>query len=214
MVASTMSPTGSFSRDPIGYKGSPYDLYEFVSGNPLRFIDPFGWQEIEPSEVPKDCSNFPGPAPEPSPGNPLPGTEGSGQNCQGAACGIDDWMEPDFGKIPQGTNPVKWFPTYDPSNGKMNCSLVVCSKDPMAKSPCKCDEREVIGWLWPDRTRGVGAHFCGRPVDGTSGPSYCSKLGKGPKVEDIIDPDAHCSKFYPDSNIPQRIKQCWCCKKS
>ena len=31
-----------FTRDPIGFKGSPYDLYEFVDGNPLGKTDPSG----------------------------------------------------------------------------------------------------------------------------------------------------------------------------
>jgi len=40
-----MSPkTGRFMcRDPIGYEGSPYDLYEYCESNPIRFLDPFGY---------------------------------------------------------------------------------------------------------------------------------------------------------------------------
>lgn len=39
-----MSPSaGRFlSRDPIGYLGSPYGLYEYVKGGSLRRLDPFG----------------------------------------------------------------------------------------------------------------------------------------------------------------------------
>ena len=32
----------SFGRDPIGYKGSPYDLYEFLGGRAKSAIDPSG----------------------------------------------------------------------------------------------------------------------------------------------------------------------------
>jgi RHS repeat-associated protein len=39
-----MSPkTGRFlGRDPIGYKGSPWDLYEFLDGSPVLKLDPKG----------------------------------------------------------------------------------------------------------------------------------------------------------------------------
>lgn len=30
------------NRDPIGYEGSPYNLYEYVSAAPIDFADPFG----------------------------------------------------------------------------------------------------------------------------------------------------------------------------
>ena len=30
------------SRDPIGYEGSPFNLYEYVESNPLRYTDPTG----------------------------------------------------------------------------------------------------------------------------------------------------------------------------
>ena len=32
----------SFSRDPIGFEGSPYNLYEYVESNPLVGTDPLG----------------------------------------------------------------------------------------------------------------------------------------------------------------------------
>ena len=32
----------SCSRDPIGYDGSPWNLYEYVNGNPINLLDPFG----------------------------------------------------------------------------------------------------------------------------------------------------------------------------
>ena len=34
----------SCSRDPIGYEGSEWNLYEYVSSNPLESTDPFGLQ--------------------------------------------------------------------------------------------------------------------------------------------------------------------------
>ena len=42
MVTCTVSPTGFISRDPIGYKGSPFDLYEFLDSSPLFRMDPSG----------------------------------------------------------------------------------------------------------------------------------------------------------------------------
>jgi len=38
----TTTTIGFFSRDPIGFEGSPYNLFEYVEGNPLRFTDPYG----------------------------------------------------------------------------------------------------------------------------------------------------------------------------
>ena len=32
----------SCSRDPVGYRGSPWNLYEYVGGNPGVFVDPSG----------------------------------------------------------------------------------------------------------------------------------------------------------------------------
>jgi len=37
-----MSPTGSFSRDPIGFKGSEWSLYEYCDGNAIVKTDPDG----------------------------------------------------------------------------------------------------------------------------------------------------------------------------
>lgn len=34
--------SGGLSRDPLGYRGSERDLYEYVSGNPSSSVDPFG----------------------------------------------------------------------------------------------------------------------------------------------------------------------------
>jgi RHS repeat-associated protein len=40
--------TGRFlTRDPIGYNGSPWDLYEFVASNPVRRLDPSGLVSID-----------------------------------------------------------------------------------------------------------------------------------------------------------------------
>lgn len=38
----TTKPIGFCSRDPIGYEGSEWNLYEYVSSNPLNLVDPFG----------------------------------------------------------------------------------------------------------------------------------------------------------------------------
>jgi len=37
-----MSPTGFLSRDPIGYEGSQWNLYEYCRTNPFKYNDPHG----------------------------------------------------------------------------------------------------------------------------------------------------------------------------
>ena len=83
MVTSTMSPTAFLSRDPIGYRGSPYDLYEFLDAKPLALVDPSG--EIVPILVgvgvaigiglSPNIANAPGPGEGGLPGNFPLGTE-------------------------------------------------------------------------------------------------------------------------------------------
>ncbi len=34
----------SFTRDPIGYRGSPFDLYEYCESSPLQNFDPLGME--------------------------------------------------------------------------------------------------------------------------------------------------------------------------
>ena len=38
----------SCTRDPIGYEGSPWNLYEFVSSSPVQNVDPSGTFELKP----------------------------------------------------------------------------------------------------------------------------------------------------------------------
>jgi len=33
---------GFLTRDPNGYKASPYDLYEYCDGSPVTSLDPYG----------------------------------------------------------------------------------------------------------------------------------------------------------------------------
>jgi len=42
---------GSCSRDPIGYEGSPWNLKEYVGGQPTSFLDPYGFQLSYPIGV-------------------------------------------------------------------------------------------------------------------------------------------------------------------
>jgi len=49
MVTSTTTRTESFTRDPIGYKGSPFDLYEFLDTSPLQKYDPMGLDPDDPA---------------------------------------------------------------------------------------------------------------------------------------------------------------------
>jgi len=48
------APLGRFvNRDPIGYAGGSMNLYEYVRGNPIGFVDPFGnehWHHLMPWE--------------------------------------------------------------------------------------------------------------------------------------------------------------------
>ena len=46
---STTATIGSFTRDPIGFEGSDWNLYEYVSGKPLHVVDPFGLQDSVPT---------------------------------------------------------------------------------------------------------------------------------------------------------------------
>jgi len=40
--ASTIAPIGSRSRDPIGYQGSPWNVYEFAASSPQIYLHPQG----------------------------------------------------------------------------------------------------------------------------------------------------------------------------
>jgi len=43
------APLGRWvNRDPIGYEGSEWNLYEYVGGMPTRFVDPSGFQFYTP----------------------------------------------------------------------------------------------------------------------------------------------------------------------
>lgn len=54
------SQLGRFiNRDPIFYGGSQWNLYEYVSGSPVNWLDPFGQSKggkkcVRPSEIPAD----------------------------------------------------------------------------------------------------------------------------------------------------------------
>jgi hypothetical protein len=48
----------SCSRDPIGFWGSMWLLYEYVSARPLNRLDPSGKSDIEP-KLPHHCKNNP-----------------------------------------------------------------------------------------------------------------------------------------------------------
>jgi len=39
---STTTTIGFFTRDPIGFRGSPFDLYEFLESSSLQNVDPMG----------------------------------------------------------------------------------------------------------------------------------------------------------------------------
>ena len=62
---SQQSRLGSCSRDPIGYRGSRWSLYEYVGGNPIIRVDPSG------EDWPKDWYPMgPGALPPPVPSHP------------------------------------------------------------------------------------------------------------------------------------------------
>lgn len=64
------------SRDPIGYEGSPWNLYEYVFGSPVKWVDPSGLR----TGAPPRPGPRPGPRPRPGgprgPHHPGPGTPG------------------------------------------------------------------------------------------------------------------------------------------
>lgn len=63
------SRTGSFcSRDPIGYEGSQWNLYEYTAGRPLVAADPYG-QTIVVNGIPYPTTDD---NPPRRPSNPLP----------------------------------------------------------------------------------------------------------------------------------------------
>jgi|GEM_PF-2893356 hypothetical protein len=43
---STTTTIGFLTRDPIGIEGSAWDLYEFVRGRSLGYLDPFGALQV------------------------------------------------------------------------------------------------------------------------------------------------------------------------
>ena len=53
-----MSPTAGrfFSRDPIRFNGSRWNLYAYISSSPQNFVDPMGW---ELTMIPSDIRNHP-----------------------------------------------------------------------------------------------------------------------------------------------------------
>ena len=53
---STTTTIGFLTRDPIGYRGSPWNLYEYVGGHPIVLMDPLGegwwpWTKCPPPKV-------------------------------------------------------------------------------------------------------------------------------------------------------------------
>ncbi|MDZ4850142.1 MAG: RHS repeat-associated core domain-containing protein [Pirellulaceae bacterium] len=78
------------TRDPIGYEGSEWNLYEYVSGNPLNRVDPNGLMD-NPAVDGRSKNPFRDPPPRPSPSNSISdickairasGCGGCGANCE------------------------------------------------------------------------------------------------------------------------------------
>ena len=211
------------SRDPIEEQGG-VNLYGFVGNDPANSVDLLGLAGTEESKadmpgVPgapsEDGTVFSGTPPPPSPGYAVEGTSGVYQNCQGAACGRREWMQPseeDYRKA-SADGFERWFKeSFLPMLG---CRRVPCSQNPMAQSPCKECEREVIGWLALDKNNGViDAHFVGRTIPAGKSPvapMYESKAGGGPRWEGITDPDGHDVHIYGGLRPARNVKMCWCC---
>jgi len=58
-----MAELGRFvSRDPMGYDGSPWNLYEYAAGNPVIHTDSSGMQLDSVSQAVKKCMSLPTPA--------------------------------------------------------------------------------------------------------------------------------------------------------
>ena len=121
LVLACLAAAPSVAR--AGYQDG-INLYQYVHGNPVNGIDPSGLLFVpgpgnERGEYAARCGDWaynpetqycrngrvfslpkgtkfaatPNP-PEDSPGAPVQGTGGWHQNCQGAACGIGAWLEP------------------------------------------------------------------------------------------------------------------------
>ena len=50
----------SCSRDPIGYEGSEWNLYEYVQGSPALLVDPSGMVPPWDGPLHPECGRFPG----------------------------------------------------------------------------------------------------------------------------------------------------------
>jgi len=63
-------PLGRFiNRDPIGYSAGDANLYRYVSNRPLNALDPLGYAEAPPQQVPQmPAARIPGDWPDPAPG--------------------------------------------------------------------------------------------------------------------------------------------------
>ena len=56
-AARTILPIESCSRDPIGFDGSFWNLYEYCSGQVLDRFDPSGLQGVNCAALAKDCND-------------------------------------------------------------------------------------------------------------------------------------------------------------
>jgi len=70
----------SFTRDPIGFDGSPWSVYQYVFDNPHNWVDSDGQVAIPPSDVSgciKKCGN----------------NKSCGFRCQDCGRKLDDWFD-------------------------------------------------------------------------------------------------------------------------
>ena len=143
---STTTTIGSFTRDPIGYEGSPYDLYEFLSSRALIRTDPEGKNDADDPPVGNPNA---GPIlwPEPISAWPPPGEISDGK--EGCVCHDRSGnrmrpTSPKTGKSP----PVAGLPYAECDLGETVNVRYPGNCLPEADLPCKVPCKQSVCWVF------------------------------------------------------------------